>query len=234
MISGKKKRTKIKKRKSNSIKNRIRLFLLITGIAVLFIVICLITCSWIINSKTKPFLFDKIESIKHSKVGLVLGTSKYLSAGRLNLFFKYRINATVALYKAGKIEYIIVSGDNHFIDYNEPEMMRKELIRSGIPGNKIFMDFAGFRTFDSIIRCHDIFGQTSFIVISQKFHNQRAVFISRHLGLDVIGFNAKDVELSDSFKTLVRECFARVKVFIDIYTDKRPKFLGEKIIIGYL
>ena len=142
------------------------------------------------------------------------------------------MDAVIALYAAGKIQYILVSGDNHLKGYNEPELMRKELIRRGIPKDKIYMDFAGFRTFDSVIRCHEVFGQSSFIIISQEFHNQRAVFIGRYLNLDVSGFNAQDVELNESFKTLVREYFARVKVFIDIYTGAKPKFLGSKITVG--
>jgi len=211
---------------------KIRLFLAMAGIVLFLVVITLFVSSWIINSRTRTFLFDQMDRLKPAKVGLVLGTSKYLADGRLNQFFFNRIQATIDLFNAGKIEYILVSGDNHLIAYNEPEMMRKELIKRGIPANKIFMDFAGFRTFDSIVRCHNVFGQQTFIVISQKFHNQRAVFIGRHLGLNVVGFDAKDVEFSDSFKTLVRECFARVKVFIDIYTDTQPKFLGEKIQVG--
>ncbi len=210
---------------------KLKLFLWLVGLALSLIIITLVVSNWIIDTKSNPYLYDKIANIKSAKVGLVLGTSKYLTGGRLNPFFQNRIKATQDLYHEGKIEYILVSGDNRLKEYNEPEMMRKELIKSGISSTRIFMDFAGFRTFDSIVRCHTIFGQKSFIVISQKFQNQRAVFIGRHLGLDVFGFNAKSVELSASIRTLIRECFARVKVFIDIYSDTRPKFLGGKVII---
>jgi SanA protein len=219
--------------KKSKFKNRmLKVLFRLFCVILILVIIALITSSWVINSQTDKYLFDDLSKIKPTKVGLVLGTSKYLSAGRLNQFFRNRIDATVGLYRSGKIEYVLVSGDNHFIEYNEPEMMKKELIKSGIPENRIFMDFAGFRTYDSVVRCYYIFGQSSFIIISQKFHNQRAVFIARYMGLDVEGYNAKDVELSGSFKTLVRECFARVKMFIDIFTDIKPRFLGSKIIIG--
>ncbi len=209
-----------------------KLLLNLAGIIIVVFLIIIIICNWIINSNTKNFLFDDIKSLKHTKTGLVLGTSKYHTNGSLNPFFSNRIKATVDLYQAGKIDFVIVSGDNHLKEYNEPEMMRKELIKSGLPASKIFMDFAGFRTYDSVVRCHSVFGQSSFIIISQKFHNQRAVFIGRYFGLDVVGYNAKNVDLAASLKTLLRECFARVKVFYDIYTDIKPKFLGSKVVIS--
>ena len=107
--------------------------------------------------------------------------------------------------------------------------MKEELLKNGIPENRIFLDYAGFRTYDSVIRMSKIFGQNSFTVISQEFHNRRAIYIARHFGLNVTGFNAKDVDIYNGFKTKLREKFARVKVFIDILTNKQPKFLGEQI-----
>jgi SanA protein len=163
------------------------------------------------------------------KVGVVLGTRKILSNGYLNTYFTYRIDATVSLYKSGKIKYIIVSGDNSRKDYNEPEDMKNDLIARGIPESKIFMDFAGFRTLDSIIRAKEVFGQDSFTIISQKFHNERAVYLAHLEDMNVIAFNAKDVNSYYGIKTQIREKLARVKVFVDYLIGKEPKFLGEKI-----
>ncbi|HNX59593.1 MAG TPA: ElyC/SanA/YdcF family protein, partial [Spirochaetota bacterium] len=106
---------------------------------------------------------------------------------------------------------------------------KDELLSAGIPESRIFLDYAGFRTYDSIYRMDKIFGQKSFTVISQRFHNQRAVYIARSLGLRASGFNAADVDAYYGFRTNVREKFARVKVFIDFATGKKPKFLGEPI-----
>jgi SanA protein len=104
-------------------------------------------------------------------------------------------------------------------------------MKAGIPDSVIYLDYAGFRTFDSMIRAKEIFGQNKFIVVSQKFHNERAIFIARKYNMEVYGYNAEDVNAASGFKTKVRELFARVKVFIDVYSGKKPKFLGEKITI---
>jgi SanA protein len=182
-----------------------------------------------INKHTKNKIYSETNSIPENKVGLLLGTSKFLRNGNSNQYFENRISATIQLYKAGKIKNIVISGDNSKKDYNEPEDMKKELIRRGIPEKQIYLDFAGFRTFDSVFRMKEIFGQDRFTIISQEFHNQRAVYIANALKLNAIGFNAKDVNAYNGFKTRIREKFARVKVFLDFVFGKKPKFLGDKI-----
>lgn len=178
-------------------------------------------------------LYTSVEEIPHNKAGLLLGTSRMLRDGRPNTYFFNRIDAAVALFEAGKIDYIIVSGDNRHASYNEPRDMRNELIARGIPAKRVYMDFAGFRTLDSVIRCHAVFGQSSFTIISQRFHNQRAIFIARKRGLDAIAFNASDVDAYRGFKTMLREKFARVKAVIDIYfSNTQPYFLGDPVVLG--
>jgi SanA protein len=183
----------------------------------------------VIESQTNSYIYNDIQKIPHNKVGLLLGTSKYLSNGLLNQYFINRINATTDIFKAGKIDFIVISGDNSKKNYNEPLDMKNELIKMGIPENKIYLDYAGFRTYDSVIRLNKIFGQDSFTVISQEFHNRRAIYIAEYLGLRSVGFNAKDVYTYNGFKVKVKECFARIKVFMDLIIDKKPKFLGDKI-----
>jgi SanA protein len=107
--------------------------------------------------------------------------------------------------------------------------MRQALIENGIPPDRIFLDYAGFRTFDSVFRADKIFGQKKFTIISQDFHTRRAIYIARHLGLDAIGFNAQDVSRNFGFKTQLREKFARTNMFLDFIFSAKPKFLGEKI-----
>jgi SanA protein len=196
-------------------------------LSLLFILIA----NYKIDHTTENQIYTNTELIPHNKAGLLLGTSKYLKSGKPNLFFQYRILATESLYKSGKIENIVISGDNSRQEYNEPQDMKEELIKRGIPENRIYLDYAGFRTFDSVYRMKEIFGQTSFTIISQEFHNQRAIYIANHLQLNTVGFNAKDVDAYNGFKTKVREKFARVKVLLDLFFGKNPKFLGEKIII---
>jgi SanA protein len=177
------------------------------------------------------FITDTIDNVGVNNVGLLLGTSRNLKNGSKNDFFFNRIDATVLLYKKGKIKNIIISGDNSKKDYNEPADMKAELINSGIPDSVIYLDYAGFRTLDAVVRARDIFGQNSYIVISQKFHNERAVYLARKFGINAFGYNAKEVSAYNGFKTKLREFFARDKMFLDLIFRVKPKFLGEKITI---
>ena len=174
-------------------------------------------------------LFSDVDDVPYNKVGLLLGTSKYLANHRLNYYYVYRIDAAEKLYKAGKIKYIVVSGDNGHLDYNEPETMRNDLVNRGVDSADIFLDYAGFRTFDSMVRLREIFGQTTATVISQPFHNERALYIASREGINAVGFNARDVNAASGFHVRVREKLARVKVFLDYVFQTKPKFLGEKI-----
>jgi len=167
--------------------------------------------------------------IKKNKVGLVLGTAKNLQNGTINLYFKYRIMATVELYKSGKIDFVLISGDNGNNNYDEPTDFKNELVKNGIPQNKIFLDYAGFRTLDSVVRSKEIFGQESITIISQQFHNERAIYLAEKNGIKAIGYNAKDVSTRYGFKVKIREYLARTKVFVDILFGVKPKFLGKKI-----
>ncbi|SKC01919.1 SanA protein [Soonwooa buanensis] len=182
-----------------------------------------------IESDTEAYNSFNINDIPKEKVGLVLGTGKTLANGQPNLYFNYRIEAAVELYKAGKVQYFIVSGDNSKKNYNEPEDMKLALMEKGVPENHIFEDFAGFRTLDSVVRAKEIFGQKELVIISQKFHNQRAVFLAQQNGMTAYGYNAKDVNKAMGFKTNLREKFARAKVYWDMFFGVEPKFGGEKI-----
>ena len=185
-----------------------------------------------IDSYSKGKLYDTVSDVPHYHTALVLGTSPIGRNGGPNLYFLSRIDATVKLYEAGKIDRILVSGDNRKEEYNEPEEMKKALVDKGIPEEVIFLDYAGFRTLDSVVRAKEVFGQSEFIVVSQKFHNERAVFIAQKKGIKAAGFNAKDVHASYGFITHVREWGARCKVFLDLLFGKKPHFLGEPIDIG--
>lgn len=200
---------------------------------IIIISILIIAIIWIANNtienSTNSLVYSDLKQIPHNKVGLLLGTSKLLKSGLPNQYFLNRIKATVDLYKSKKIDFVVISGDNSKKSYNEPLDMKNELIKNGIPEVKIFLDFAGFRTYDSVIRLDKIFGQSSFTIISQDFHNRRAIYIAKQMNIEAIGFNAKDVNLYNGFKTKLREKFARVKVFIDLLINKEPKFLGQAI-----
>lgn len=209
-------------------KRKISLFILISIVGV-----CALTI-WsniTVSQKAKNFISYDLAKVSPNKVGLLLGTSRNLKNGAKNDFFFHRIEAAVELYKSGKIKNIIISGDNSKKDYNEPADMKAELVKNGIPDSLIYLDYAGFRTLDAVVRARDIFGQTTFIVISQKFHNERAVYLARKFGIEAFGYNAKEVQAYKGFKTKLREFFARDKMFMDLLFGVKPKFLGEKIII---
>jgi SanA protein len=208
-------------------KKRIILFSLLALIPVCLITISL--CNLIIRNTAKNKLYSDVRSIPYNKVGLLLGTSKKLGSGYPNLYYNYRIEAATRLLKEGKIKYLIISGDNSRKEYSEPEDMRADLMAADIDSSVIFLDYAGFRTFDSIVRLKAIFGQDSVTIISQQFHNERALYMARREGIAAIAFNAADVSTRYGFRVQLREKLARVKVFVDYWFGKKPKFLGEKV-----
>lgn len=181
----------------------------------------------------QPWLFDDLAKLPHNRVGVVLGTSPKLANGQPNLYFTYRLQAAANLFKAGKVGYLLVSGDNSSPFYNEPVAMRDALVELGVPRERIYLDYAGLRTLDSIVRTKEVFQEQSFTVISQRFHNQRAVFIARKRGLEAVGFDARAVSRRSSPLVYVREYFARVQMVLDLFfLDTQPKYLGQPIRIG--
>lgn len=195
----------------------------------LILVLIVISCNAWVNQFSKRCYSD-VESLPKKQVGLVLGTAKFLVSGGENPYYTNRIKAAVEVFNSGKIDYIIVSGDNATKAYNEPITMKNDLVANGIPEDKIYLDYAGFRTLDSVERAKEIFGQNSFIIISQQFHNERALAIAQSKGINAFAFNAKGVYGKKSFKTNLRELFARVKTVLDLtILQTKPKFYGEKI-----
>lgn len=207
-------------------KKKLRYFI---GLCILIPAILIFSCNFAIESYAKNRTFSSVNKIPKKRVGLVLGTSKKLANGRPNLYYSHRIKATIELYEAGKIEFVLVSGDNGSKYYNEPTTFKKDLIKGGIPSGKIFLDYAGFRTLDSMVRAKIVFGLDEVIVISQEFHTERAIYLAKHNELDAIGYNAKDMTGAAGLKVRIREYFARVKVFLDLLLKTEPKFYGKKI-----
>lgn len=209
------------------IKNIFKIFLLLLVAGIIFIT----WANYSIKKESESFVSYNISDLPEAKTGLLLGTGKLLNNGQPNAYFYNRIKAAADLYKSGKIQYIIVSGDNSTKDYNEPEDMQFALIQEGVPKDKIILDHAGFRTLDSVVRAKDIFSQTKLIIISQKFHNERAVFLARKNGMEAFGYNAADVNKYAGLKTNMREYAAKAKAYWDLLFGVEPKFGGEKIAI---
>lgn len=197
--------------------------------AITLAILAIILSNVYINYKAKDKLYDNLIAIPKNRVGLVLGTSKFVDNNTINLYYKYRLEAAYSLYKNKKIEIILISGDNSTVNYNEPSAFKQDLINLGVPEEKIILDYAGFRTLDSIIRAKKIFGLDQFTIISQQFHNQRAIYLAQCQDLNVIAFNAKDVTSRYGLRTQIREYLARTKAILDIIINTQPKFLGPKI-----
>ncbi len=197
------------------------------GIIAIICIVIMLICNQIVVNNAEGKVFSDIDSIKYNKVGLLLGTTPQARFDRItNYFFIYRIDAAEQLYKAGKIEKILISGDENSLDgVNETECMRDSLVARGVPASAIILDGKGFRTIYSIINANKVYGLKSFTIISQKFHNERAIYLAEHLELDVENiqaYNAKDPESRRAYLTTIREYFARVKMFMDLmtYDDK--------------
>ena len=181
----------------------------------------MLICNQIVVNNAEGKVFSNIDSIKYNKVGLLLGTTPQARITKVkNYFFIYRIDAAEELYKAGKIERILISGDENSLDgVNEPECMRDSLVARGVPVGDIILDGKGYRTISSIVNANKVYGLNSFTVISQEFHNERALYQAEHLGLDVENlqaYNAKMPQSRRAYITTIREYFARVKMFLDI------------------
>ena len=197
------------------------------GWILLFAFLFILTSNiWVVTSTQAKILSD-FKNLPDSSVALVLGTSNKLTNGSPNPYFSERIIAAAKLYKEGKAIHFLLSGDNRTKYYNEPAEMRKALLKSGVPETAITLDFAGLRTLDSIVRSKEIFGQNKIIIVTQRFHCYRALFISNFYKIDAVAL--LDKTANASIKVNVREWLARTKAVLDLYVLKTmPQHLGNK------
>ena len=179
--------------------------------------VVVLVCNWWVVRETHNQIYFDVEKLPANDVGLVLGTSKFVRNGKENLFFRYRMEAASRLWHEGKVKQLILSGNHDSEFYNEPSDMRKALLRLGVPDEVMLLDHAGFRTFDSVVRCKNQFGHRQITVISQNFHNARALYIGNHEGMTAVAFAAQDVPDGYSLKTLIREYMARPWAMLDVY-----------------
>lgn len=186
-----------------------------------------------IESMSEPYVTSSIEDLpKDIDVAIVPGTIKKLKSGFVNQYFQKRIDAAADLYKSGRIKHFLVSGDHSRKNYNESNDMRESLIEAGIPDSIITMDYAGFDTYDSMIRAKEVFGQDKYIIVSQEFQNERAVYIARNFDIEAWGYNAGEVTYAGGIKTKTREFFARGKAYVEVFFGVKPTFLGKKEILN--
>lgn len=165
------------------------------------------------------------------EVAIVLGTSPKIRQWS-NPFFESRMNAAAELWKHGKARHFIVSGDNGRKTYDEPSVMRDALVARGVPAEAVTLDYAGFRTLDTMARAVAVFGQQNVTVVTDDFHLPRSLFLAKAHGMDAIGFGGKPVPLTWSKKTRLREVASRVAAWLDVYLlHTKPKFFGPLVTV---
>ncbi|KHT64532.1 hypothetical protein RJ45_05990 [Photobacterium gaetbulicola] len=195
---------------------------------------CILLISFILlidrwfSDQASSRIFESTQATPTRSIGLVLGTSKYI-ARSLNPYYQFRIDAAKQLYKEGKVDILLLSGDNAHRSYNEPWTMKRDLLKSGIPEQDIVLDYAGFRTLDSVVRAKSVFDANHFVIITQRFHCERALFIADRNQIDAICLAVPEPKGWAGLKIRAREVLARIKALIDVYIlDMKPKFAGPK------
>ncbi len=207
------------------------------GLALWLVAICAVLLGlatagavWIVHRAASGRMYDDPASLPTNDVGLVLGTSPRTASGEHNLHFDNRMAAAAQLFHAGRVQHLLLSGDNGTRGYDEPADMKTALLALGVPADAMTLDDAGFRTLDSVVRARKVFGQKRLTVVTDRFHAYRAVFLARHKGVDAIAYPSRDVDVRASLKSRVRECGADLKACLDLWVfHTRPKFLGEPI-----
>jgi SanA protein len=203
---------------------------LLWGAGVFFALLVLVVglANYRIVTANRARLYSDPNLVPACDVALVLGTSARLRSGQPNPHFESRMNAAAELYRSGKVRHLLVSGDNRRLNYNEPRQMRAALVKRGIPETAITLDYAGFRTLDSVVRARQVFRLERCIIVTQRYHNTRALEIARARGLDAWGYCAPDVSFASSFPTECREVLARTVTVLDLYVwHRQPYFLGQ-------
>ncbi|MDP1962421.1 MAG: ElyC/SanA/YdcF family protein [Reyranella sp.] len=186
---------------------------------------------WRLDRAAEAKSFTDIGKVPAVDVALVLGTAPIGPEGGPNRYFVYRLDAAAALYKAGKVKYFIVSGTREG-RYDEPTAMRAGLIERGVPAEAIYRDFGGDRTFDSIVRARRVYGQTRLVIVSQRFHLSRALFLAVHEGIEAWGFEARDVDQPYSIFTELRRYPSALRAYWDVWNGMKAQEVGKPVAIG--
>jgi SanA protein len=178
-------------------------------------------------AKGRIYTMEHLEKIPHTRVALVLGARVYPD-GRLSAVLKDRVDTAIALYKAGKVDKLLMSGDNRSAKYNEVSAMRNYAVKNGIPSDDVVRDFAGFRTYDSVYRAKEIWGLDRIIIVTQPFHLPRSLYIAKNLGMDAIGVASTEQRYSTTPRLKIRERGAWLLAWVDVMVGRDPYFLGPR------
>lgn len=170
-------------------------------------------------------IYIELDKLPSRSYALVLGTAKFYSKDVINEYYKYRLEAAAQLVKNDKVNWLLVSGDNKTPYYNEPKTMTNDLLKMGVSDAKIKQDYAGYTTFDSIVRASEVYQLPPFVIVSQKFHCERALFIAKFRNIDAICYTAKYPE--GAYQVRMREILARVVMLFNLLIGKNPETLED-------
>ncbi len=199
----------------------------------LFLALVVTTANLWMVCAARPYIYADVAAVPRNDVALVLGTGPLTAAGHTNLHFVVRVNAAAALLKSGKAKHLLVSGDNHIRNYDEPTEMQNALLKLGVAKSQITLDYAGLRTLDSMERARKIFGQTKLTIVTEDFHAARSIFLARHFGIEPVVFCGEKLPPVWTRNMELREVAARVLAVCDVYVWHRgARHLGEPIPIS--
>lgn len=201
----------------------------IIGFAIFFLFVTIISINWYVEHSSQTYMYTLEENVPQKEAALILGAAVYKNGALTPILYDRAVTA-LELYRQGKVKKILVSGDNSTLEHNEVIPVSKFLIGQGVPKEAIFLDYAGFDTYDSMYRARDVFKASSLIIVTQHFHMPRSLYIAHNLGIDAVGVDA-DKRLYGGQNTL-REYFATVKAWLDVSFHSKPEFLGEPVPIG--
>ena len=173
---------------------------------------------WWLDSEAEPYATDRVDAAQTAEVALVLGAAPLLDDGRPNRFFEYRLDAAASLYRAGKVKYLLASGDSIHPSYDETTAMKRGLIKRGVPTEAIYRDTAGVRTLDSVLRARDLYGQRRLVIVSQDYHVRRAVWLARQHGIEAYGLDAQGISPFDALDSWARQFPSALRAVLDIWT----------------
>lgn len=204
--------------------------LLVAAVAlVLAVALFVISSNYYIILSTRARVYTEAASLPFNDVGLVLGSSRTSLRGMVNPHFKARIEAAADLFKKGKVKHLLLSGDNHIKNYDEPADMRAALAALGVPDQDMTLDYAGFRTLDSLARAREVFGLSRLTIVTDDFHVYRSLFLARHFGVDAVAYSAHAVPDGADPGPAIREIAARVKAVLDVIVNRQPRFTGPRV-----
>jgi SanA protein len=207
------------------------LLLVLLGLGILILLAPLVLRAWV-DRQVADEIHTGLEEVPSMPVAIVFGAG-YWPSGRLSHALADRMETAIALYRAGKVNKLLLSGDNRFADYNEPAVMASYAEERGVPQEDLVLDYAGRRTYDSCYRARHIFGVEQAVLITQAFHLPRALYTCQELGLEAVGLEADQRQYVRAIWYQLRELFALSRAWLDLHLFKPLPVLGDPIPIDW-